>query len=68
MEVPIVHIDQAGFGLVMAITIGAFDNIFANLYHRNDRAGAAIFAGSARNRNWNGNKATHIGYYYESRL
>ena len=50
MQVPIIHIDQSRFSLVMAITIGAFDDIFADLYHRDDRAGATIFTGGAGNR------------------
>ena len=43
MQIPIIHIDQARFSLVMAVTIGAFNNIFADLDHRDDRAGTAVY-------------------------
>ena len=33
MQIPIVHIDQARFSLVMAVTIGAFNDVFADLDH-----------------------------------
>lgn len=57
--VPVVHVDQSGFGVIVRITVGAFHDILARIGKRDDGPGAAFFTNGARNRSRYSYIATH---------